>query len=232
MYKLIVFDLDGTLAQIGKGVTLENLELLKHLENRGAKIAICSGKPAFYLCGFMRQIGLSNPIIIGENGAVIQFGIDLPPLNYHVLPYSQNAKFTINKIRTDLTQLLADSVWYQPNAVAFTVFPRTPEQFEFIQKYIDNSKKSFVDVKVYRHIDSFDFVPNGIDKKIALEYLAKIINISRDETIAVGDGINDYPMFEYAKYSVGIKVKEQHKVNVNFGCLTDALKHIIKLFED
>ena len=45
MIKLIVFDLDGTLAQLGNGIEPQNLELLRQLEEAGARIAICSGKP-------------------------------------------------------------------------------------------------------------------------------------------------------------------------------------------
>ena len=44
MMKLIVFDLDGTLAALGKGIEPKNLEQLKALEDAGARIAICSGK--------------------------------------------------------------------------------------------------------------------------------------------------------------------------------------------
>lgn len=232
MYKLIVFDLDGTLAEIGKGITLENLQLLKQLETLGAKIAICSGKPAFYLCGLLRQLELAEPIIIGENGAVIQIGVNLPPSDYFVLPYSQEASLTLDKIRMDLTKALGKTVWYQPNSVAFTVFPKNAQQFELIQNYIDSNKKSFIDVTVYRHSDSFDFTPTGINKKIALEYLSNITKILQAETIAVGDGVNDYPMFEYAAYSIGVNVKEPNKVNVNFENLTEGLNYLIKLYRE
>ena len=67
--KLIVFDLDRTLADIGAGILPADIEALKALERKGARIAICSGKPTYYLCGFMRQVGLEQPILVGENGA-------------------------------------------------------------------------------------------------------------------------------------------------------------------
>ena len=79
MMKLIVFDLDSTLAPVGKGILPETIQMLKEIEKSGIKIAICSGKPTFYTCGLMRQVELEDPILIGENGAVIQFGVDLPP---------------------------------------------------------------------------------------------------------------------------------------------------------
>ena len=69
MYKLIVFDLDGTLAALGKGIAPQSIAALRRLEDAGARIAICSGKPTYYLCGLMRQVELRAPVIVGENGA-------------------------------------------------------------------------------------------------------------------------------------------------------------------
>ena len=79
MIALAVFDLDGTLAAPGKAMPAEELQLLLKLEEKGTQIAISSGKPVFYLCGFARQLGLKDPILIGENGAVLQKGVELPP---------------------------------------------------------------------------------------------------------------------------------------------------------
>ena len=74
MKRVIVFDVDNTLAAVGKGMLDEDILLLKELEDQGNTIAVCSGKPSYYLCGFMRQIGLKHPVLIGENGSTIQFG--------------------------------------------------------------------------------------------------------------------------------------------------------------
>ena len=66
MISYVVFDLDGTLAKIGKAVTPEDLALIREIEARGVGIAISSGKPTYYLCGFARQMGLTDPYLIGE----------------------------------------------------------------------------------------------------------------------------------------------------------------------
>ena len=84
MIKLAVFDLDDTLAPVGRGIAEHDLKRLKELEDMGVRIALSSGKPTYYLCGLLRQLGLKRPIMIGENGIVIQFGVDLPPKKYYV----------------------------------------------------------------------------------------------------------------------------------------------------
>ena len=88
---MIIFDLDSTLAPLGKGIGGKELEVLQNLEMMGVRIALCSGKTCDYLCGFLRQVGLKNPIMIGENGAVIRFGVDLPPKQYYRVPFSKEA---------------------------------------------------------------------------------------------------------------------------------------------
>ena len=228
MVKLIVFDLDNTLAKLGKGITKGDLELLREIEKEGITIAICSGKPTYYLCGFLRQIELEHPVLIGENGAVIQFGVDLPPKQFYILPYSVEAKQSIALLEEKIKEQFSD-MWFQPNQVGLTPFPKTLEEFDKIESILEKQRDAIKDVVVYRHVDSFDITPCGIDKKAGIQYLGQLIEVMAEETIAVGDGVNDYPMFEYAGHAVGINVKEPDKVDKNFKTSTEALEYLLSL---
>lgn len=230
MIKLIVFDLDSTLAEIAKGIRPETLERLKTFENRGIQIAICSGKPTFYLCGIMRQAELSNPILVGENGAVIQFGVDLPPVRYDVQPYSKEAKRTIRFLREKIEEILPD-MWFQPNEVVLTPFPAKKEEFDIINRCLEEYHDHVNDVLIYEHFDCFDIIPNGITKKSGIERLAAMVGVLAEEVIAVGDGINDYPMFEFAGISLGINVKDSGKVDKNFSSIMEALDYIEEIYD-
>jgi len=225
MMKLIVFDLDNTLAPVGKGIRPETINMLKEIEKTGIQIAICSGKPTFYTCGLMRQTGLEDPILIGENGAVIQFGVDLPPKKYEVQKYSKEAKETICFLRQKIEEVMPH-VWFQPNEVGLTPFLTKQEEFDTVNKILEDYKDQVNDVIVYEQADCFDITPNGITKKSGIENLAKILDVRPEEIIAVGDGINDYPMFEFAGTSFGVNVKDEDKVDINFASITDVLKHI------
>lgn len=225
MIKLIVFDLDNTLAPVGKGILPETIEMLKEIEKSGIKIAICSGKPTFYTCGVMRQVGLDNPILIGENGAVIQFGVDLPPRRYEVQKYSKEAKETIRFLRQKIEEAMP-YVWFQPNEIGLTPFLTKQEEFDTVNQILETHKDQVNDVIVYEQEDCFDITPNGITKKSGIENLAKMLGVLPEEMIAVGDGINDYPMFEYAGMAFGINVQDEEKVDKNFISIIEALKHI------
>lgn len=230
MIKVMVFDLDGTLAKLGKGILPEDMELLRKIEECGVTIAICSGKPVNYLCGFMRQVGLEHPVLLGENGATIQFGVDLPPKQFYVLPHSQQAKQSIKFVEEKIAEKLPD-MWYQPNMVGLTPFPKDEGEFETIAGIFEAYKEQILDVVIYRHIDSYDVTPVGVDKRAGLEYFGKLVNISPEEVVAVGDGVNDYPMFEYAGHAVGVNIKEEQRVNQNFATSTEALKYLLSLVD-
>lgn len=230
MVKLIVFDLDGTLAKIGKGIQAKDIELLKQIEQIGVKVTICSGKPVNYLCGFMRQVALENPILVGENGAVMQLGVELPPKQFYGLPYSKEAKQSICFLKEKIDEILPD-MWYQPNLVGLTPFPKNEKEFEMIASLIDEHKEQLKDVIVYRHVDSFDITPTGVDKRRGLEYLCELLEYEPEEIMAVGDGVNDYPMFEFAGCSVGVNVKNTDKVDKNFEVMTEALTWILSNLE-
>lgn len=225
MMKLIVFDLDSTLAPVGKGILPETIQMLKEIEKSGIKIAICSGKPTFYTCGLMRQVELEDPILIGENGAVIQFGVDLPPRRYEVQKYSKEAKKTIHFLRQKIEEAMP-YVWFQPNEVGLTPFLTKQEEFDAVNNILEEYKDQVKDVIVYEQADCFDITPNGITKKSGIENLAKMLGVLPEEMIAVGDGINDYPMFEYVGIAFGVNVKEEDKVDKNFTSIIEVLKHI------
>ena len=228
MIKLIVFDLDSTLAPVGKGMLPETIKGLKEIEKAGIRIAICSGKPTFYTCGFLRQIELDHPVIVGENGAVIQFGVELPPERYEVQSYSREARETLRFLREKIAELLPH-VWYQPNEVGLTPFLTKREEFDVINRCLEEYKEYINDVIVYEQQDCFDITPNGITKKSGIKRLADMLKVRPEEMIAVGDGINDYPMFEFAGTALGIQVKEEDKVDKNFASIQDALNYIQEL---
>lgn len=230
MIRMIIFDLDSTLAPIGQGMGEEELKLFRQLEDIGVQIAICSGKTCDYLCGFMRQIGLKNPILIGENGAVIRFGIDLPPKRHYRVPFSEEAVNSLKKVRQILEERFPH-IWFQPNKIGVTPFPASEEEFDKIEEVLEEYREELKGIKVFRHIDSFDIVPAQINKAVGISYLLEKMGMKTEEIIAVGDGVNDYSMFELAGYSVGVNVKEEERVDKNCKNTLEMLKFLLEYLQ-
>lgn len=226
MHKLLVFDLDGTLAPVGRPMADDTLELLRSLEKAGYRIAVCSGKPTYYLCGLLRQAGLDAPVLIGENGAVLQYGVELPPAIFHVFPCAAEAKEQLKALRKGFDEVCGEQVWYQPNELMLTPFQKNEEAFEQLQRVIDSSDTSAL--TVYRHCDCFDIVPKGLDKAAGLKLFAENERLSAEDMIAVGDGVNDIPMFEFADVSVKIGRGIDYKADYAFDSIQEAMRHILE----
>lgn len=225
MIKLIVFDLDNTLAPLGGPIAPADLTRLQDIENAGTRIAVCSGKPLYYLCGFFRQASLKCPILIGENGAVVQTGVSLPPADYSVVDADTRSAHALRTLKSAIQEAIPD-LWFQPNEVMLTPFPRNDREFDQIADILASHPEELAHVDVYRHIDSFDISPKGITKASGIRHIAKMLGITPDEILAVGDGPNDYPMFEYAGSSIGINIGRPEKVTWNVGSIAEALELI------
>lgn len=225
MIKLIVFDLDSTLAPLGEPISEATASHLRRYVKDGIRIAIASGKPTYYLCGLCRQAALPDTILIGENGAAIEFGVDLPPKTSVTLPYSDAAKETIELVRRGLEKALPH-LWYQPNRVALTPFFSRDTDADDIAAFLRENEDSIRDVIVYRQCDCYDIVPLGIDKGAGLSELCRMLSITESEVIAVGDGINDAPMLDLAGTAIGINYKDPSPALRNFTTIDEALLYI------
>ena len=222
--KLYAFDLDGTLCDYGKGLLPETIASLRELEDRGDRVCICSGKPVFYLCGMLRQIGLREPIMIGENGGVVQFGVELPPEKSYHLSRNELAVSQLEALRKRLHEAFGDSVWYQPNEVEVTVFPKKREQFPLVAKYYD--PKVLSECTVYPLSDCFDALPNDVAKSTGLSFVCSLLGIGPEDVVAVGDALNDIPMLTFAGEALGIRFPDPSLVHRNFDTIGDALAYL------
>lgn len=230
MIKIIAFDLDNTLAAINQPIHNTEITQLQNLEQSGQYIAICSGKPMYYLCGLLRQVGLNNPIIVGENGLSIQYGINLPPKFQYKFHFNNNDQEYIQFLKKDITQKFP-WVWFQPNEIALTTFFRTSEEKAILSEYFANALNHKIsEFNLFEHSDSFDLTPK-FDKGDALNFLMKDLNLKASEMIAVGDGENYYPMFKVANQSIGINLKNPEIVTVNVSSIQQAFDQIYEIIK-
>lgn len=227
MIKIAFFDLDNTLAPVGKPMPHYCAVKLRRIRKLGVRVAVCSGKPVAYLNGFARQAGIKDLIMCGENGLTYQFGVDLPPAFSGTLPVPEEDLKALASVARSFKAAFGDKCWYQPNEYAFTPFPRKNEYFGPMRAFLSKKTKG-TKLVIYEHFDCFDVLPSGTDKGRALRNICAVLGIPPEEAAAVGDHINDHPMFDPAGLSVGIKLDDPSKAKHNVRTLSDALDLIIK----
>ncbi len=225
----IIFDLDGTLAPVGMPIPSDVADGLRRLELHGHQIAVSSGKPLGYLCGMLRQVGLKRPALVGENGAAMQLGIDLPPIVRSSLPYPERTREVLALLRRELDSRFAGQVWYQPNEYMLTCFPHDPSLFPPIEEAIVNSGAVQSGLVVYRHCDCFDIIPEGVDKGTGLLELCRMLDTDPADTIAIGDHDNDLPMFLRAGLSIGVGPSAPAEATYKFNDVLAAIEFILGL---
>ena len=73
MYKLIVLDLDGTLTNAKKEITLRTKQVLLRIQQKGMKIVLASGRPTYGIIPLAEELELSKygGFILSYNGGKI-----------------------------------------------------------------------------------------------------------------------------------------------------------------
>ena len=72
-YKLLVLDLDGTLTNAKKEITLRNRESLIHAQEQGVKLILASGRPTFGIAPLADELRMKEfgGFILSYNGGEI-----------------------------------------------------------------------------------------------------------------------------------------------------------------
>jgi HAD superfamily hydrolase (TIGR01484 family) len=206
MLKLIAFDIDGTISDHDAPISINTIKGLRTLEEKGIQLAFISGKPADYVAGTIRQLGLNNAIISGENGAIIYFNQNYP-IRKEVI-FQNPDKEILDNYKEYILSNFADSIWVQPNRVNFSFFIKNGdiknEIFEFTINHFHPSNFEYY----FHGDDCIDVIYKGIHKGWALNMIQKELGIKFSQTATVGDGVNDFPMFKESYYSIGVNRAE------------------------
>lgn len=189
--KLLIFDIDGTLCDINKPIN-DDLKNTLVKVSQHHQVVLASGKPFGYIAGFIRQLGLHNCIVIGENGATIMYNASFPPNDYYKIDVSKEVLDYFYTIKTQFSNEFGTTIWFQPNEVNLTVFPINILDIDKVHTFAKQFEHP--NINIYYHKDSVDFTPKGFDKGTAVDILMEKFGYTRENIFVFGDGSNDLPM--------------------------------------
>lgn len=168
MIKLVVFDLDNTLAPMYSPMKENTLASLKDLSKK-VHLAVASGKTPFYLAGFFRQAGIKDIKLIGENGAVTYLNSDLP-CEVIYARVSQNILKIEKKYFLTLKNYSQQNL-LQSNEIALSFFYKGKKDKEKIENYLKS--QNYNDIDIYYFDKSVDICPKNVNKAYGINRLAK-----------------------------------------------------------
>jgi len=200
--KLLVFDIDSTLCDINKPIEESLVKVIRKLSHN-YQIVFASGKPSSYITGFIRQVGVKDSIIIGENGATIMYNSIFPPQAYYKISVSDKVESHFTLIKQRFLEKFNNKIWFQPNDVNLTIFPLDISKIKEIHDFAKEFETLFINT--YYHKDSVDFTPKGFDKGTAVTILLNKLKIEKENLYVFGDASNDLPMLLLTENSFLVK---------------------------
>ncbi len=264
MYKLVVLDIDGTTVNSERKVTEKTREYIRKASEMGVRFILASGRAPSGIAPIAKEIELEKigGYILAFNGGTCIDCTDMSTLyenfidksyvekvyNFaekHSIPlvtYKKNTLYTQSetteyvKLEADINRLdiLKTDAFVKDVNFDVPKFILT-DKGEKIAKVIDEAKEEFSDLEVFTSEPFFlEVCPKGIHKATGIENIIKILGVKREEVIAVGDGLNDLTMVEYAGLGVAMGNAQQGLKDVaDYITLTndeDGVCHVIEKF--
>jgi len=226
--KACFFDIDGTLVRSDHTISQSVIEAVQRLEKEGVAPIIATGRSYEALRPVKEKLGIHSPII-AYNGAMIVNGKDGSIMTHHTIP-DDAARKIIQKSRDLDFHILAyreeELIYEQERPEAKEYYDRIKlgsriVNFDEIKNLnltkclivADHDKlqpvKNYILDNYGQMVNSFfsdprflEVVPSGIDKGKAVAEVMNLLGGTVDQAMAIGDGFNDLPMLQAARWGV------------------------------
>jgi Cof subfamily protein (haloacid dehalogenase superfamily) len=234
MYRLILSDLDGTLLNSKSEATDDVKKSIAEIQSLGVHFALCSGRAYESLSFFEKDLGLDKPGVygIGFNGGVVyetfshkillsnklknalalEIVEELQRFNANILVYIDEKLYA--EKRNKYTNAYSDSA--KMPLVIVDSFKEL--KLDFSKVLLRGEYNDLIEIekalkpKIAGRANSFfssatmlEFSDLNAHKGYGLEFLAKYLGIAVEDTIAVGDQINDLTMLKSAGLGIAVK---------------------------
>lgn len=222
--KLIFFDMDGTLIDHAKNeIPSSTIETVKQLQQAGHVCAIATGRCPSLFYGFDKLIGIDH--IIASNGRYVRVSDQV--LHHQTMPEERVQALTKTLEEHEIGVAFQTADAYVAKALfgdAHELFakhyneevPETSQHFEHYDKvlqmiiYTKNAlpKEVIEGFKEFTFTKSCDFgydvtLGDGL-KEVGVIRLRDWLGFKFEDTIAIGDGMNDISMFHHVATSIAM----------------------------
>ncbi|SEC66056.1 Cof-type HAD-IIB family hydrolase [Paenibacillus sp. GP183] len=209
-YKLIALDMDGTLLNEEKLISIPNRKAILSALETGVTVIFSTGRGVQSAMPYVEELGLQTPIVTVNGSEVWKTPGEL--LKRHLMPAEQVRKLHELAVKHDTwwwayavtgmynTEKWTDDIdgtqwlkfgYYTEDAAVLSEIRRSVEAWDVFE--ITNS-----------HPSNIELNPKGVSKASGIAEVCKILGIQMSEVIAMGDSENDIAMIRSAGLGVAV----------------------------
>lgn len=261
-YRMLALDMDDTLLGHDLQISERTVEAIRQAKTAGVHVVISSGRMFRAILPYFRQLELTDPAIV-YNGAMVCRPDQANPLVHYTIPLElarQVAKRIeefgsqvnvyiddwlyvreqtpevlryMEKTRVDSTSVGPIATWLQVEPTKLLVIHDHREEIEALRGLLKaefGNQLSITQSKPY----FIEIMAQGISKGRTLAKLAQQLGVHQREVIAVGDGLNDLEMVQWAGLGVAVAnaIPKLHEVAdyVTTSCDEEGVVKVIERF--
>ncbi|SKC86279.1 Cof-type HAD-IIB family hydrolase [Maledivibacter halophilus] len=231
-FKLIAIDMDGTLLNDDLEISKRNRDTIKKLINMGKLVVLATGRTFRSANYYAKQLELDLPIIT-YNGALIKETISKDILYSKKIEVKHAKNLLKLGEKYDIyTKVYIDDVLFVENecdeaktfskrhrinyrcignlsekigeAPYLVVFKDSIDKINVVKDKIEKELKLPISYTMSTPT-SLEFMAKGVSKASSLERLSNKLSINRDETLAIGNSLNDLEMLKWAGLGIAMK---------------------------
>lgn len=226
-YKIVFFDIDGTLVNEEKQIPDSTKEAIDKLHQKNVEVAIATGRSPFHLEHIAKQLGITSYVCYNGSYVVYKGEVlhkapiekdHLQTLIHHAAERNHALVFSSSHAsfsNSEEHQKVLES-FYSLKVAAPGYNPNYWQEDEILQAMVYCEEHEESD---YHKIDSLSFVrwhkysmdviPKGGSKAIGVGKMLQHLNLTAAEAVAFGDGLNDREMLSFV--GMGVAMGNSHE---------------------
>jgi hypothetical protein len=186
---------DGTLTDGSRRINTAAIESIRLLLESGIEVVLASGNTACFMDALCKMVGTGGTFI-AENGGVFRVGY---AGSLRILGDQTVCRKALDLVRSHYHEQGIELELYSPSyRFADLAFARTVPVAD-VKKLLEHMPVQVLDTGFAIHLQS-----PGVNKGTTLVSLAREMNLSPSDFLAIGDSLNDVPMLTTA--GVGVTV--------------------------
>lgn len=225
MYKIVFFDIDGTLLDTNREVPQSTLKAINRLKQNGVIVVIASARSPFNIdfilaeTGIDSYIGLNGSLIVYKgsvlhsesiaHGIVERFINMLQTKKHSAIVHGQSTFSIVADDSKRIYRNYLSNHWKMGSCVDYKDFIEPVSQIELFCHDDEESQytKAFPELTFYPWIsrpNAFNVLKRGVSKARGIEKILELLHIEREEAVAFGDGPNDIEMLRFVGMGVAM----------------------------